>query len=72
MTLNSDQVQKIKAKLPKAWSTTLSEKTGHCPDMVIKTINGKRDNDMIIKAALELIEETGKLEEAINLKIESL
>lgn len=48
------ELEKLRQKLPKNWSTMLVEITGMANSTVRKTLYGLNNNDKIVEAAIEL------------------
>lgn len=55
--MKKSELKKLVKALPPKWSETISLKTGYSIIHVSSVLYGRRNNDIIIKAAIELAEQ---------------
>lgn len=70
--MDSDTLQKIKEKLPKRYIKILKDKTNVSESTIYKTLRGDLNNETVIKAALELIEENLQFNNDIKERVNKL
>lgn len=70
--MDADTLQKIKERLPKGYAKTLMGRINVSESTIYKTLRGDLDNETVIKAALELIEENLQLNADIKKRINRL
>jgi hypothetical protein len=52
--LNTDELKKLRDKLPNKYAETLAESTGFSKSLIYAVLAGHRQNDEIMECALEL------------------
>lgn len=70
--MDADTLQKIREKLPKRYIKTLKDKTNVSESTIYKTLRGDLKNESVIKAALDLIEETLQFNNDIKERVNKL
>ena len=70
--LTKEEVIKIKEKLPNGWQKTISQATGYSTVFVSHVINGKRENESIVRAALILIKGNEETKKELSKKIKAI
>lgn len=65
-------LQKLKESLPAGYAQSLANVTGYSPDYCTNVLNGFRNNDIIIAAAVDLAEKTKAERRQLAAKIKSL
>ncbi len=70
--MDADTLQKIREKLPKRYIKILKDKTNVSESTIYKTLRGDLNNETVIKAALELIEENLQFNNDIKERVNKL
>jgi len=70
--MDSDSLKKIRERLPKRYIKILKERIDVSESTIYRTLRGDLDNETVIKAALELIEENIQLNNDIKKRINKL
>lgn len=65
-------LRKLKESLPAGYAQSIAKATGYSPDYCTNVLNGFRNNDIIIAAAVDLAERTRDERLALANKIKSL
>lgn len=70
--MDADTLQKIRERLPKQYIKILKSRIDVSESTIYKTLRGDFNNEIVIKAALELIEENLQLNNDIKKRINRL
>lgn len=66
------ELEKLRIALPKNWKSTLATRTGFSDVYVWEVLNGKKNNLIIIDAAISLAKEEKAIREERQQQIDSL
>ena len=70
--MTKKQLKALRKKLPVGYAGKIADLTGYKPNTVYKVLNGKRQNLMVIEAAIKLAEANKNAEIDVQQKINEL
>jgi len=68
--MTNSEIQKLKAKLPRKWTTLISGMTGVSPKTVWRVFNGHSANTAVIDAGILLIQQEQQRSDVVKQIIE--
>jgi hypothetical protein len=70
--MNKTEIQEIRLKLPRGFQKKLAKKTGYSIQFISRVLNAHEDNNKVLAAALDLIEEQKKANHILAQRIKQV